>query len=47
MCQKKKLFRITVFYLKHVVFLGKIAKGTWRSHTGSGLMDAGDLDSAP
>jgi len=34
---KENVFRVPVFYSMHVIFLGRVAKGTWKSKTGNHL----------
>lgn len=44
MSHKENVFRIPVFYWMHVIFLGKIAKGTWKSKKGKIIsINAGDV----
>lgn len=44
MSHKENVFRIPVFYWMHVIFVGKIAKGTWKSKKGKIIsINAGDV----
>lgn len=38
MSHKENVFRIPVFYLMHVIFLGTTAKGAWQSKKENNLM---------